>query len=231
MRAPPNYAIVLMIKIVFLFLTSLICLPAAEAKCGSINMDTDYSVQEKEDGLLVRNTLIVGKIADQIELALHSKKISTVTFECIPGGVSREADRLMHAFGGLTVRIKGYCNSACAQLAFAAKELILMDSETEHPTSLVIHAATPLNDKPTPSDYKLRNLNFFTIRFAGAIQRETIFSVLDSDPKLGLALVVVRNPGKYFPSKTDFAYECKPFPINCSPIQGSTLNELKVAIE
>ena len=215
-----------------IFLLCFIAHGTSHAGCSSATPDPSLSVFVEGDVLRVKDTVIAGKMADTIEKQLTTGSVRLVIFECILGALASDSKRLMKYFPALTVHVRGGCNSGCARLAFSAKKLILLDSQDpKYPTSLMIHTPYFVFSGRPRTELDLDTLNFYATRFLGAIPVETLSTALTENRKGNYGIIITRDRNDALNVPGIHAYRCKPYPQDCKPIAGSSLERLGISSE
>lgn len=126
----------------------------------------------------------------------------------------------------MEVHVKHTCNSLCAQIALGAKKLVLLDSgDAEIPTSLLIHASYNIKTQQATL-HSMEDLNFYSVRLAGVVDREKIAAVLSEVRIENYGLIIARDNNHVLNSKNNNIYHCTPYPSHCTPIEGSALSKL-----
>lgn len=205
----------------------MLSIDIAHAKCSDFQKDLSRSVFFHGNTLTIKDTLIALDIADEIKKYLINENVEKIRFECVLGGLSIDVDRLLPYFKTKEVEILGACNSGCAILASYAKSInFINNADEKYPTSMMIHATYDINSSKS-TDNGLRYLQLYINRFPSI--PEEIFIKILTEKRIGnYGLIFTESQTRDMNSPSSSAFVCAPFPGNCTPIEGVTLNSLGI---
>jgi len=216
-------------KILLVFLLAFGFSSESWAKCAPPDIDLSKTVfySPIDKTLHVKNTIVAYKVADKILHILTSVHVETIHFECVLGGLAKDIDKLAPHLRSFKVEVTGVCNSGCAVLALSAKKLSFRNNgDLKFPSSMMIHATYDAKTMKA-TDAGLARLSLYTQRLK-AIPQDVLTEVLTEKRMDNYGLIISYNSNEQLNSKDSSVFWCQPYPDQCKPIGGISLNDLQI---
>lgn len=152
-----------------------------------------------------------------------------VCFKNIEGGKANLLMKFSRLIAGRPIRVFGYCNSLCAQLALTSDDMIIYKSgDIKNPSTMVIHGTFNVKTKEW-HESSLDNVEMYFDRLKILPKYEIIKALsIKEYGKNGLIISTTPLPDLY-PSKS-LVHLCESYPKKCKSMAIYDLKEMNIQV-